>query len=335
MLENISKLQTLLAQPQRIVITMHERPDGDALGSSLGLAQLLAQYGHHQIAVVSPNVVPHYLSWLPGTADIIAHDKDKEGVAARKIADATLIFCLDFSQIKRLGTVAPLVAKAKASKVIIDHHLAAEDFADICIWDTKVPATAVLIYRVAVALQKEAWLDASSATCLYTGILTDTGHFQHATTTPEAHHIAGALVACGVKTAKVYRSLTCNNNLRRLKFTGHVLAHRLTHLRKLHTAYIAIPRADFVRFNVQAGETEGLLPHALSLQGLRCAVLLTEQRDGSVRISFRSVAGVIVNTLAAEHFEGGGHPNAAGGRSSLALEATVARITALLPSYLG
>jgi phosphoesterase RecJ-like protein len=331
----IQNLQALLAQPQRIVITMHERPDGDALGSSLGLAELLAKYDHHKIAVISPNVVPRYLSWLPGAADIIAHDKDKEGVAARKIAEATLIFCLDFSQIKRLGTVAPLVAKAKASKVIIDHHLAREDFADICIWDTKVPATAVLIYRVAVALQKEAWLDTSSATCLYTGILTDTGHFQHPTTTPEAHEIAAALVACGVKTAKVYRSLNCNNSLRSLKFTGHVLTHRLTHLRKLHAAYIAIPRADFVRFNVQAGETEGLLSHALSLQGVRCAVLLTEQRDSSIRLSFRSVEGVVVNTLAAEHFEGGGHANAAGGRSSLGLDATVARLTALLPSYLG
>lgn len=318
--------------PQKIVITTHPKPDADALGSSLGLGMYLQKKGH-QVDVVSPTDFPNFLSWMKGADKVWKFDEEKQKTAIIDLVQgADMIFCLDFSNISRLDDLGEVFKSARASKVLIDHHLEPEKFADFEYWSTEAAATCELVYELIEKLGDKEYIDKDMADCLYAGIMTDTGSFRHPNTTKNVHQITAELIDLGVDTSKVGKLVYDSNSLNRLKFIGFALSERLEVLPDYHVAYFCISKEDQDRFASRTGDTEGLVNYALSIEGITLAAILIE-KDDMVKMSFRSVNDFPANELAKLHFEGGGHKNAAGGKSSLSLEATLAKLKGLLPTY--
>jgi len=311
----------ILSQPKRIAITMHTNPDADALGASLGLAAFLKKKNHH-VSVIAPTNYPEFLDWLPGIADVIIYEKNNQQLSFELIANADIIFCVDFAVLNRINDLAGPVSQAKATKIVIDHHLDTEDFADVMLWNPKATAAAELVYELIEALGETNCIDKSIAECLYVGILTDTVSFKTPNTTPHVHRIVANLLEFEVDVAKINKLVYDSNSLNKLKFLSFILSNRLTVLPDYKTAYIAIKSADAKQFNLNTGDTEGIVNYALSIKGIVLAALIKEKHD-RVCISLRSVGDFAVNTFAKEYFHGGGHKNAAGGMSNLSLEETI------------
>lgn len=331
-MNNIDALQALLKVPgKKIVITTHHKPDADALGSSLALYWYLKKKGHIPV-VISPTDYPEFLHWMSGQDEVIIFNEGKEKESEELIEKADIIFCLDFSALHRINEVGDLVRKAKAVKVLVDHHLEKEAFADLEFCDTSAAATAELIYEIMEALGEEAYIDECIGACLYAGIMTDTGSFKYASTSPKTHRICARLMEKGVDTASVHRFIFDTNSENRLKFLGYTLSEKLKVLQEYRTAYIALTKEDLKRFNSRTGDTEGLVNYALSMKGIVFAAIIIDRKE-TVKLSFRSVGDFSVNEFAARHFEGGGHKNAAGGKSDLGLQTTIEKFIALLPEY--
>lgn len=326
--KNLYAIRTLLDTPQQIVITMHKNPDADALGSSLALAKFLKKK-NHRVHLISPNRYPNFLSWMLHPEKVAIFEDENQATLQKHIQQANIIFCLDFSSLSRLSSMGPIVQKATATKIIIDHHRNPENFADICICNPETSATALLIYNIIIALGQESLIDTPIATCLYTGILTDTGSFQNPNTNAETHWVVAKLLEKGVDINRVNQNLYGSQSLNRLKFLAHAISHRLTVMPHEQVAYFAIPQKDFVKFNLEAGDTEGLVNYALRLKNISRAVLLTKHIN-AVRLSFRSIGDIAVNELAKKHFNGGGHKNAAGGISPLSLSDTINKLTRII-----
>ncbi|HEV7351415.1 bifunctional oligoribonuclease/PAP phosphatase NrnA [Telluribacter sp.] len=331
----IDALRALLSQPQLIVITMHRDPDADALGSSLGWALYLRRQGH-QVTVISPTDYPANLRWLPGMETVLVYE---ENAASRKICQqhiekADLICCLDFSALSRLKDLGKLVQDAKATKLLVDHHLEPESFADLMVWDTGAAATAQLIYQVIKKLDPALFADARDiplAECLYAGIMTDTGSFRHASTTPEVHLAVADLMRTGFEINRVHRLIFDSSPLSRLQLLGHALS-KIHVLHEYRTSYMTLTAADLELYTSSAGDTDGLVNYGLQVEDVVMTALFVERR-GEVKISFRSAGDFSVRDLAHAHFGGGGHKNASGGRTSLSLAETVQRFLAVLPEY--
>jgi len=311
----------ILSQPKRIVITMHTNPDADALGASLGLAAFLKKKNHH-VSVIAPTAYPEFLDWLPGIADVIIYEKNNQQLSFELITNADIIFCVDFAILNRINELASAVNQTKATKIVIDHHLDTEDFADLMLWNPKATAAAELVYELIEALGETDCIDKSIAECLYVGIMTDTVSFKTPNTTPHVHRIVANLLEFGVEVAKINKLVYDSNSLNKLKFLSFILSNRLTVLPDYKTAYIAIKSADAKQFNLNTGDTEGLVNYALSIKGIVLAALIKEKHD-RICISLRSVGDFAVNTFAKEYFHGGGHKNAAGGMTNLSLEETI------------
>ncbi|MEM9569485.1 MAG: DHH family phosphoesterase [Bacteroidota bacterium] len=329
-MEALNYLKKSITEKKHIVITMHHRPDGDALGSALALAQLCKLYGG-EVSVISPSVYPNFLAWLPGIEEVIIGEKQREE-AAFLVQRAEVIFCLDFGQYSRLGAMADLVQRAKGDKIIIDHHAGVPDPAKVIFCEPDVPATALLLYDLFVAVGLAPAIDKNIAVCLYVGLATDTNFFTTAHTTIAAHLVAAKLIGKGIDVGWVSFACQGNNPHNKMRFLANAILHRLTVDEKNQFAFFAIPRKDIMHFRLQSGDTGGLVNYALNLQNVLVAVLLTEQKN-DVRLSFRSLGDNNVSTLAATHFAGGGHKNAAGGISSLSLEATAAQLTKQLSEW--
>ena len=321
-------LKSIIAETKRIVIIMHARPDGDALGASLGLAKLLKKV-RHQVAVISPTIYPAFLDWLPGTDSLIIAEDEQEAKMGRLFSEAELIFCVDFSTLSRINGLAKWVHNATATKVIIDHHPDLEPFADILFWDTKAAASAELVYQLIEKLDEKALIDEDIANCLYTGIVTDTNSFKNPNTTSSTLRVAASLIELGANPSNVNRLIYDNNSLDRLQFISFAISQRLVVLPEQHTAYFVIQKEDYKRYHLQSGDTEGLVNYALSLQGVFFAALLKE-KEGLVHLSLRSISDFAVNTFAKKNFNGGGHKNAAGGISALTLAETVDKFEQLV-----
>ena len=225
-----------------------------------------------------------------------------------------------------------IIQRSSAVKVLIDHHLDPDDFADFICWDVKAAATAELIFKLFDELDLIHLVDQEIGEALYAGIMTDTGSFKHSNTTKSVHMITARLIELGVDTSKVARLIYDDNSLNRLRFLGFALSQRLKLLKKYNTAYFTITAADLERFHSQTGDTEGLVNYALSLRGVVFAAIIIDRTE-LVKLSFRSVGDFAVNDLANQYFEGGGHKNAAGGKSNLTLDETIAKFEALLPQY--
>lgn len=343
-MENLSKLKELLSVPKRIVIVTHIKPDGDAMGSSLGLALYLRKYDHH-VTVLSPSDYPEFLKWLPGNNVLPTIDEASLEHAKLVIKNAHIIFCLDFSTMNRIADLAQPVLDAVAVKVMIDHHLDPEDFAAFKLWDTTSASTTCLVYRLiemlemleadhdsgVVTYNTKNVIDKDIATCLYTGLMTDTGGFRHGNTRHQEFQIASTLVELGADPHKIANEVLETNSLERLKLVGYALSEKLKVLPDLPVAYITLSKEEMERFGAQTGDTEGLVNHGLSIKGIKLAVFAYD-RGSEIKLSFRSVGDFPANEVA-KRFNGGGHKNAAGGSSKDSLEQTMENIFKVLPEY--
>ena len=330
-MEEIEALKAVLNFPQKIIITTHQRPDADALGSSLGLTLYLQKKGH-TVNVISPTDYPKFLKWMKGNDKVIIYGEETKQQTIDLISSASLIFCLDFSALSRINELGELVGNAVADKVLIDHHLEPEDFAKYRLWDINAAATAELVYDFIVDMGGEEHIDQNIAECLYAGILTDTGNFKHPNVTRHVFEVCSDLVARGAKSARVSKFIYDNNSEDRLRFLGYSLYKKLIILPEFNTAYFALSAEELKKFNAQSGDTEGFVNYALSIEEVRMAVLMKDS-EGMIKMSFRSIGGFSVNEFAKNHFNGGGHKNAAGGVSNDSLEDTVKKFKNLLKEY--
>jgi len=321
-MEPISAIKQLVNQSiKKIVITMHANPDADALGASLALAAFLKKKQHH-VTVISPNGYPDFLEWLPDIENVLIYDQLSTEKTEPIIEAADLIFCVDFAMLHRINNMAPIVANAKAIKIVIDHHLDIEQFAHIMLWEPTAAASAELVFRLIDGIGEKAKIDAAIASCLYVGIMTDTGSFKNPNTTPAVHRIVAELMDLKIDVARIHKLVYDNNTLDKLRFLSFMLSKRLVIMADNKTAYLIIKSADARNFNLTNGDTEGLVNYALSIKGIQLAALIKEKKD-AVYLSLRSVGDVPVNTFAKTYFEGGGHKNAAGGISHLTIQETI------------
>ena len=333
-MENLQAFKELLSRPSRIVVVTHFRPDADALGSSLGLAGYLKKYGH-QVSVITPSDFPGFLNWMPGSKEVLVVKKSQPETQQKAeflISNAEVIFCLDFSGLKRIETLEEPVKKSNAVKVMIDHHLEPEKFADYEFWDVRSASTAGLIVELIENLGDLSMLDSSIAGNLYAGLMTDTGGFRHNNTGVREFEIAARLVRAGAVPHQIASAVYDNNSMNRLRLNGFVLQSKLTVLKEFNTAYVCLSREELDRFEAQTGDTEGLVNLGLSVHGVRLSILMHD-REGEVKLSLRSTGEFSVNDMARKHFSGGGHRNAAGGSSKESLQKTLERFISLLPEY--
>lgn len=312
---------------------MHRDPDADALGSSLGWALYLKKKGH-QVTVISPTDYSANLHWMPEADQVLVYEgaNAKPQECKTLISEATLLCCLDFSAISRLKELGRLVTESSATKLLVDHHIDPEDFAQIVVWDTKAAATAQLIYQIICQLDGADFIDIPMAECLYAGIMTDTGSFRHGNTTPEVHLAVADLMRTEFEANKVHRMIFDNSPLNRLKLLGHVLSDKLQVLPEFRVSYMTLTAAELEKYKSSVGDTDGLVNYGLQVQDVVMTALFIE-RKGEVKISFRSFGDFSVRDLSNAHFNGGGHFNAAGGRTTLSLQDTVDQFLKLLPFY--
>ncbi len=314
----------------KIVILAHHKPDGDAIGSGLALYNYLKKK-EHDVAFVVPNDFGNNLNYLSGVESIIDFEKDP-AEAESPIAHAELVFCLDFNSLKRINELGPIVEKCWARKVLIDHHLFPENFDDFRFIDQTASSTAEMVYRFIDHMGDISLVDDKIGACIYTGIMTDTGSFRFKSASPLAHKIVAHLLELGVNHVEIHESFFDRESISKMKFLGHVLQNKLTYLPEYKTAYIAISAQELVDYNIQTGETEGLVNYALRLDGVVFAALIID-RTQLVKLSFRTKGNVSANAFATAYFNGGGHFNAAGGQSELSLEATIEAFLSNLAAF--
>lgn len=330
-MHNINALKELLQEPKEVMITTHHKPDADALGSSLGLAGYLKKKGH-RVTVITPSDYPDFLNWMEGNNEVIVYTEKNDALVQRIIAESQVIFCLDFNTLSRIHEMGEYIRQANGTKVLIDHHLQPEDFADLSFSNTSAAATAEIVYDLIKEMGDAALIDTSIGECLYAGIMTDTGSFRHPNTSQNVHLIIADLLQIGVKTSDIHRLIYDSSTELRLRFLGYALKEKLVVLPEYKTAYFAITADELKAYNSKTGDTEGLVNYALSIEGIVFAALIID-RTQAVKMSFRSVGDFSANEFARAHFNGGGHKNAAGGISMDTLEATVQKFESLLPQY--
>lgn len=319
----IKEIYPLLAQPKKVVITMHQKPDADAMGSAQGLAHFLKQFGH-QVTVVSPTNWAKWLDWMPGAKEVL----DYENSNGRPKADAALeaadwLFCLDFNIFHRTKSLAPKLAAIKCTKILIDHHREPDEPSfDYGISDTDKSSTSEMIYDLIVESGNQDRINEVVSECIYAGVVSDTGSFRFPSAKASVHALVADLKIKGLQHSKVHENLFDNFLENKLRFTGHVLLNRMEVMYEYNTALIAIPKSDLLKFYIKTGDTEGLVNFPQSIQGIKLVGLVID-RDEERKWSFRSKGEFDCNTFARTYFEGGGHYNASGGRSSDSLDLTV------------
>ncbi|OYU94286.1 MAG: DHH family phosphoesterase [Bacteroidetes bacterium B1(2017)] len=329
---NISQIKPLLeaAVKPRIVITTHHKPDADALGSSLGLYNYLAKLGI-QANVVTPTDYGDFLKWMPGENSVINFEEFEEK-SADLVADADLIFCLDFNALKRINNLGKLVEQSRAEKVLIDHHLEPEGFEDYRLWTTKASSTSELIFWLIELMGHVSLIDEEIASCLYAGVLTDTASFKHPSTTPTTHRVAAMLLEKGAKSNRIYEAIYDNYSESRTRFIGYCLSQKLQILKEYNTALIVVNAEELKQFQIITGDSEGLVNYGLSITGMKLSVLIID-RTVARKMSFRSRDTFPANEFARKYFNGGGHFNAAGGESGEALELVEAKFKEAIKEY--
>ena len=326
--ENCSQIDELLKNAESIIITTHQNPDGDALGSTLGLKLFLQKFYTAEITVLVPDSFPTFLNWMPDTNGIVVFDQDLNANTL-KLASATLIFCLDYNHPGRTNKMESALVSSKAVKIMLDHHQQPDGFVNFTWSDTGASSTCEILYHFASQMSWIKALDINIATCIYTGIMTDTGSFRFPVTTSETFRIISHLKETGLEHWKIHESLFNQNSYTKLKLWGYALGEAMVNIPEISTTYIPLTAASLTKYNYKEGDAEGLVNYALSVEGTILGVLLSE-KDGKIRISFRSVGAFSVNKLSRENFEGGGHENAAGGVSYLSMEDTITKLLQIL-----
>lgn len=331
-MQNLEELKKILSSPKKVVIIPHQKPDADALGSCLALAAYLQKH-QHQVQVITPTDYPKFLWWMNGNEKVLVFEQGKEKMVEGLILNTDVIFCLDYSDLARIAPLDKWVAASHAIKVMIDHHIDRKDFASFELWNPHAAATAELIYDFIGLMGDEHLIDIPTAECIYAGIMTDTGSFKFPSTTSKIHRIIANLMDIGVNHAKIHHQVYDTNSENRLRLTGFALKERLVILREFRTAYFALSSLDLKTYQYKTGDTEGLVNYALSLEGICFAAIMIEDYD-KIKLSFRSIGSFSANDFARNHFNGGGHHNAAGGRmNNSKLDKVIRDFTELLPKY--
>lgn len=326
--EDIQSLLHLLSTPKKIAIIPHRSPDGDAMGSTLGLYHFLLKLNHQPI-VISPNEFPNFLDWLPGSESVLVFEKDKENVS-KALENAEIIFTLDFNALHRVGELEHVLNKLKAPFVMIDHHQSPSDYAQFIYSDTIFGSTCEMLYNFIELLGYKNLIDKTIATCIYTGILTDSGSFRFPKTTGRTHRIVADLIDLGAENTIIPNLLFDNNSYDRLQLMGRALQN-MKLLTEFKTAYTTLSQDELNEFNYVKGDTEGLVNYGLTIKGVIFAAIFIENKDENIiKISLRSQGDFDVNAFARTHFEGGGHINAAGGKSGLSMQATIMKFEGIL-----
>lgn len=330
-MQSISLFYPRLNEPAKVVITMHQKPDGDAMGSALGLYHFLMALGH-QVQVISPTNWADFLDWMPGIDRVIDFEHNRE--KAKKIIEETdWLFCLDFNILHRTKHLEKPLEAAKCIKILIDHHEQPQEEAfDYGISLTSKSSTCEMIYDFIMESGHANLLNLSSAECLYTGLMTDTGSFRFPATTASVHRAIAHLKDLGLEHTKIHEHLYDNFLETRLRFIGYALMNKMEVLYEYNTAIMHISHADLHKYDIKTGDTEGLVNYLLTIQGIKFGALVID-RDEERKWSFRSKGNFDVNTFARKHFEGGGHVNASGGRSSDSLDATLHKFKQVIKEY--
>lgn len=328
---DIATVKSMLSKTQKIVIVPHRNPDGDAIGSTLALHGFLRGKGH-QVQVVAPNDHPKFLKWMPGNGEIINYEWETQR-AQRLVREANLIFTLDFNDLTRVGEMEEALRTTAADFIMIDHHQQPGDYAKVAYSDTSMSSTCEMVYHFIGFLGEERAIDREIATNLYTGIMTDTGSFKYRSTTSRTHRVVAELIDRGADNMDIHRRVYDNNSPNRIQLLGQALSN-LRILPQYRTAYITLSQEELDAHGYKKGDTEGFVNYGLNIEDVVLALIFIENREeGIIKISLRSIGDFSVNDFAREHFQGGGHTNAAGGRSELTLEETVQRFKDLLESY--
>lgn len=329
LMENLGQLKTLLSIPKDVMIVTHRNPDGDAIGSSLALYHYLLRNGH-AVRVIAPSEYPDFLAWMPGIEEVVIYDNDPDRVKDY-IERAGLFFCLDFNALDRIDKMGEMIQSLKKPVVMIDHHLFPEPFADFELSDPTASSTCELVYEFIDILGHADQVDKIIAECIYTGILTDTGSFKYSTS-PKLFRLVAILLECGVDDYMLQDLIFNSMDEKQLRLLGHCLHNRLEILPEFFTGIITLTKEDYGKFDIQRGDTEGIVNYLLKLRNVRLAAFITEQPT-IVKLSLRSKGNFDVQEIARKHFKGGGHKNAAGGASFQPLRVTVRKFKDLLPEY--
>ena len=310
---------------------MHQKPDGDAMGSALGLYHFLKGLGH-TVTVISPTNWAEFLNWMPGVKEVVDFEQQREK-SKQLIDQAEVIFCLDFNILHRTKHMEQPLTEAKCTKILIDHHEQPQEEAfTYGVSNTAKSSTCEMVFDFITDSGHQDAITPEMAECLYTGVMTDTGSFRFPATGPSVHRMVAVLKEKGLKHTKVHDNIYDNFLENRLRFIGYALVNRMEVLYEYNTAFMYITKADLQRYNIKTGDTEGLVNYLLTIQGIKFGALVID-RDGERKWSFRSKGDFDVNTFARQHFEGGGHFNAAGGRDSESLESTVKKFKQVIPEY--
>lgn len=327
---DIEKLKKLIGTSDNILITTHHNADGDAIGSSLGLALTLKKAGKN-VNIVTPNEYPHFLKWMPGT-DMITVFRGREADVKKMVAEADLLFCVDYNDKSRLKYAADTIFGGKAAVVLIDHHPEPMSFADITISETDLGSASELIFHVINHLELEELVDKDIASALYAGIMTDTGCFSFSCSYPGVFEVVAQLIKYGIPKDEIHSRIYDNYSDARMRLMGYCLNEKMIILPEFNTAYISLKEEDLVRFSHKPGDTEGFVNLPFSIKGIKLTAFFMEKKD-HVKISFRSRGDFSVTELAKTNFRGGGHMNAAGAEWDLPLENTIQRFLDILPNY--
>jgi len=323
--------EAIAASPGGIVIIPHENPDGDAIGSVTGLGRVLRNAGH-QATVITPNDYPGFLKWLNNLVEIYPYSADKER-AALLIKESRIIFCLDFNDPGRAGSLRKLIESSGALKILIDHHPEPSGFCDITLSDTSCSSTAEMVYDFLIGIGYGKFMDEAAVEAIFTGIMTDTGSFSYGISNPNTFRVLSELVAYRINPDKIHRNVYDNYSGDRMRLLGYCLSEKMVILHEYRTAYISLSRDEQKKYNFVPGDSEGFVNYPLSVSNIIFSALFIEKED-YVKVSLRSKGDFAVNAVCAAHFKGGGHRNAAGGESTLSLEQTINQFRQLLPSFL-
>jgi bifunctional oligoribonuclease and PAP phosphatase NrnA len=326
--QDIQAIQLLLSTPKKIAIIPHRGPDGDAMGSTLALYHFLIKNNHYP-TVISPNDFPDFLAWMPGSETVKIYEKDKEN-CTKILEESEVIFTLDFNALHRVGEMEQALEKLTVPFIMIDHHQKPDDYATYTYSDVNFGSTCEMIYNFITFLDKKQDLDKTIATCIYTGILTDSGSFRFPKTTGTTHRIVADLIDLGVENSLIPALLFDNSSYSRLQLLGCALQN-LKVIKEHKTSYTTLTQEELNIFDYIKGDTEGIVNYGLSIKGIVFTAIFIENKDeGIIKISFRSQGDFDVNQFARDHFQGGGHSNAAGGKSDVSMEETIIKFENLV-----
>ncbi len=318
--QEVATLRELIAASRRIVICGHKSPDGDAVGSSLAWASYLESLGK-EVTVCMPDMVPDAISWLPGANRILRHDKRPEEVK-KAFEEADLMCCLDFAAASRVEAMESILASFQGKVLVIDHHLSPTIKPDLLISRPPLSSTSELVFRLIWQLGGFQSMDKAWATCVYCGMMTDTGGFVYASTRPEIYFIICELLTKGINKDKIYRNVFNNYSVSALRLRAHVIAEKMNVVEQLHASYFTITKEEQKRFSFVKGDLEGLVNEPLRIKGMKLSISIREDTEtpNKILLSLRSVDDFPCNKMAAEFFNGGGHLNASGGNLNCSID---------------